>query len=196
MNIQSLYGSKLLNSVKRSILTLITMICIHTLTACAPTQTNLQESQITVSESNTDISAANLDKTEINIDIDITSADTETVETETEESHYLSKDAQDIETIATHFISAYFSGNSETLKEFLVTPYEWSIDTYSDPQNAPDLSSVVLSGISNITEKNIDDICVVYAQYKDNSSSDHVQNLTIEFIKKEDGWKIQFYGLE
>lgn len=196
MNIQSLYGSKLLNYVKCSILTLITMICIHTLTACTPAQTNLQDNQITVPEGNTDISAANLDKTEINIDIDITSADTETIEPETEESHSLSKDAQDIEIIATHFISAYFSGNSEALKEFLVTPYEWSIDIYSDPQNAPDLSSVVLSGISNITEKNIDDICVVYAQYKDNNSSDHVQNLTIEFIKKEDGWKIQFYGLE
>lgn len=196
MNILSLYGLKLLNQVKRSILIFVTMLCIHTLTACTPTQTNLQEDQITTPESSTDISAANLDKTETDLDIDITNTDIEIIETETEDSNSLSKDAEDIETIATHFISAYFRGDSEALKEFLVSPYEWSIDTYSAPQNAPDLSSVVLKGVSDITEKNIDDTCVVYAQYKDNSSSDHVQNLTIEFIKKEDGWKIQFYGLE
>ncbi|SEA21877.1 hypothetical protein SAMN02745687_02184 [Lachnospiraceae bacterium NK3A20] len=193
---QSYDGSNFLNYVKRNLLTLTILICIPTLTACGPTQTDSQGNETTVPESNTDVSAANLDQTEINIDNDITSTDTETIETETEESHSLSKDAQDIETIATHFVSAYFSGDSEKLKEFLVTPYEWSIDTYPDPQNAPDLSSVVLKGISDITEKNIDDTCVVYAQYKDNSSSDYIVSLTMGFIKKEDGWKIQFYGLE
>lgn len=190
MNIQSLNKSNLLNHGKRSILMiLIAILCIPTLVACTPTQSASPENEMTTPIDNTDISIIELDETG-------SSADTDVASNETEESNSLSKDAQELENMATHFLLAYFNGDIDTLKDYLISPYEWDIDAYSDPENTPDLSSVVFKGISDITEKNIDDVCVVYAQYKDNSSSDRFQNLTMEFIKKDDGWKIQFYGLE
>lgn len=108
----------------------------------------------------------------------------------------LSENIQEIEAAAARFLSAYFEGDVEALKSYLTTPYEWHIDTYSNPDAAPDLSSGVLMGISEIPQADGAPIYVVSARYKNTPADDTMQHLTMEFVQQDHDWKIQFYGLE
>lgn len=108
----------------------------------------------------------------------------------------LSEDAKEVQDIAETFSAAYFSGDVEEIKKYLTDPYDWDVEVYSNPEKSADISVIAINGISDIGNKNVDDICVISMQYKQSPSDDTVQSLTIELIKKSEGWKIQFYGIE
>lgn len=120
---------------------------------------------------------------------------TETADTEITDPA-LSEDAKEIQDIVETFSAAYFSGGVEEIKKYLTDPYDWDIEVYSNPEKSADISVIAINGISDIGNKNVDDICVIAMQYKQSASDDTVQSLTIELIKKSEGWKIQFYGIE
>lgn len=108
----------------------------------------------------------------------------------------LSEDAEQLQEIAKLFADAYFSGDTETIKKYLTTPYEWDIEVYSNSENTPDVSTLTINGLSGIDNKNVEDVCVLSLQYKSPVADDMLEHLTLEFVKQSDGWKIQFYGIE
>lgn len=104
----------------------------------------------------------------------------------------LSADGQEIKNIAEEFSTAYFSGNVNAIQTYLTVPYEWDMDVYT---GTGIIGEIKLKGLANVGEEEVGMIKVISCEYKDNDS-ESLQYLTLEFIKQEDGWKIQFYGIE
>lgn len=115
-------------------------------------------------------------------------------ESETNEgaAETLSADAQEIKNAAESFASAYFSGDANGVKTHLISPYEWDVDVYTGSGAASDFT---LKGLPD-SEKEIGSVQVISLEYRDSDYEDMFLYLTMEFVKQEDGWKIQFYGVE
>lgn len=99
----------------------------------------------------------------------------------TAENNPSSADAQEIEEIVTEFCAAYFGGDLDSTKSFLTDQYIWDIDVYENSANEVEITSV--KGLEDIGEKNIDDVCVVSVEYKEEGMDTYVY-LTVEFIVK------------
>ena len=104
----------------------------------------------------------------------------------------LSDDAQEIKSIAENFVAAYFSGDTDAVQSCLTTSYEWDIEVYK----AGTVSELTLKGLADIGVEEVGSTQVISLEFRDCNLEDMFLYLTIEFIKQEDGWKIQFYGLE
>lgn len=111
----------------------------------------------------------------------------------TAEKPSYSVDAQEIEGIVMEFCAAYFGGDSDSVKYFLTDQYIWDMDVYGNSADKVEVTAV--KGLEDIGEKNIDDVCVVSVKYKE-EGMDTYGYLTVEFIKTDKGWKIEFYGNE
>lgn len=118
--------------------------------------------------------------------------DSET-ETDNRAEETLSADGQEIKNIAENFAAAYFSGDIDAVKSYLTSPYEWDIDIYA---GTGALSDFMLKGLDDIGSKGIGSVQAVSLEYKNSDNQDMFLYLTLEFVKQEDGWKIQFYGVE
>lgn len=105
-------------------------------------------------------------------------------------------DAEEIEELVMKFSDAYFKGDTAALQEYLVVPYEMNIEVYPNTDKAQEVVIMGISGLEEVQEKDLEEVSVVYLQFKEAADSDTTVNLTIELIKKQEGWKIQFYGLE
>lgn len=103
-----------------------------------------------------------------------------------------SDDAQEIKSIAENFVAAYFSGDTDAVQSCLTTSYEWDIEVYK----AGTVSELTLKGLADIGVEEVGSTQVISLEFRDCNLEDMFLYLTIEFIKQEDGWKIQFYGLE
>lgn len=121
---------------------------------------------------------------------DSTPADTGNTQTPGEA---LSADAQSIKDIAEEFAAAYFSGDTDTVQGCLITPYEWDLEVYTGTDAINDLS---VKGLTEIGDEETGAVKVVSLEYKSGEAQDSFQYLTLEFVKQEEGWKIQFYGIE
>lgn len=117
----------------------------------------------------------------------------ETSASTTAKNNPYSADAQEIEGIVAEFCAAYFGGDLDSIKPLLTDPYIWDMDTYGNPADKVEVTAV--KGLEDIGEKNIDDVCVVSVEYKEDGMGAYVY-LTVEFIKTDRGWKIEFYGNE
>lgn len=104
----------------------------------------------------------------------------------------LSDDAQEIKSIAENFVAAYFSGDTDAVQSCLTNPYEWDIEVYK----AGTVSELTLKGLADIGVEEVGSTQVISLEFRDCNLEDMFLYLIIEFIKQEDGWKIQFYGLE
>lgn len=105
----------------------------------------------------------------------------------------LSADAQEVKGIAEKFAAAYFSGDMDTVQSCLTTPYEWDIEAYAGTEA---ISEFTLKGLNDIGKEEAGSSKVISLEYKNNEQEDVFQYLTLEFVKQESGWKIQFYGME
>lgn len=105
----------------------------------------------------------------------------------------LSADGQVIESIAEEFAAAYFGGDIDAIQNYLAVPYEWDINVYT---GTGIISEVNLKGVTDIGEEEIGNIEIISLEYRDSNMEETLLYLTLEFIKQEDGWKIQFYGVE
>lgn len=110
----------------------------------------------------------------------------------------LSEDGQELKSIAENFAAAYFSGNADTIQSYLTNPYEWGIEVYEglDTTGVGTISDLTLKGLTDIDNEETGSTHVITLEFRDSNYEDMFLYLTIEFVKQEDGWKIQFYGLE
>lgn len=110
----------------------------------------------------------------------------------------LSEHGQEIKTIAEGFAEAYFSGNTDIIQSYLVDPYEWDIEVYEglDATGAGTISELTWKGLTDEGKEENGSTEVISLEFRDSNYEDMFLYLTIELIRQEDGWKIQFYGLE
>ncbi len=103
------------------------------------------------------------------------------------------EDCQEIENIVVEFATAYFDGNIDVMRKFLASTYEGEIDIY---ESTGTISDLTVKGLSNVEQKKIyKGKCTVSLEFKD-SNYENMFYLTFEFIRQEDRWKIQSYGVE
>lgn len=105
----------------------------------------------------------------------------------------LSTDAAAITEVVTAFSDAYFAGDEETLKTYLTEPDTSDIEVYADAETVTDISAPDLSAVS---DKQVGDVETVSLQFRPSPDADSFQYLTMELVKQDDGWKVQFYGIE
>ena len=105
------------------------------------------------------------------------------------------KSNMEIEDIVNAFAAAYFAADTDMIQQYLVNPYEWTLDVYSNPNQADEVSISEIKGIPKNPAGNIGDECVVSLEFK-NPGEDSFTYLTIELIKDEGSWKVKYYGLE
>jgi len=103
------------------------------------------------------------------------------------------EDCQEIENIVDEFATAYFDGNIDIMQKFLASTYEGEIDIY---EGTGTISDLTLKGLSDVdAKKSYNGRCIVSLEFRD-SNYENMFYLTFEFIRQEDIWKIQSYGVE
>lgn len=176
-----------------------TMLVLGMMTGCSIPEPNSAETQadnVLVSEEPTDkdtLGGEPADDSNVPVDLSQTQEleESESDNTQTFEEN-LSADAKEIKGIAEKFATAYFSGDMDTVQNCLTIPYEWDIEVYAGTGT---ISDFTLKGLKDIG-KEAGSIKVISLEYKNNEQEDIFQYLTLEFVKQEGGWKIQFYGME
>lgn len=104
------------------------------------------------------------------------------------------EDCQKIRTVMDAFSEAYFAGNVDAIQKFLASTYEGKIDIY---EGTGTISDLTVKGLSDTDEKKMENgKCNVSIEFRDSNYEDMFQYLTSILVKEEDGWKIQFYGVE
>lgn len=177
------------------------------MTGCAGKEPSLSETQ-----KNNEFSGSQTDNHETSNEEPVAGEKEQTIPTQTPASEQpeaasdntndseetLSEDGREIKGIAENFAAAYFSGDTDTIQSYLTSPYEWDIEVYEglDTTGAGTISELTLKGLTNIGQEESGSIQVISLEFKDSHFEDMFIYLTIEFVKQEDGWKIQFYGLE
>lgn len=101
----------------------------------------------------------------------------------------------EIEDIVNALADAYFAADIDMIQQYLVNPYKWTIDVYNNPDQADEVNIIEIKGIPDNLAGNVGDECVVSLEFK-NPGEDSFTYLTIELIKDEDSWKVEYYGLE
>lgn len=85
-------------------------------------------------------------------------------------------------------------GNVDAIQKFLASTYEGKIDIYKGTGTISDLT---VKGLSDTDEKKMENGKYnVSIEFRDSNYEDMFQYLTSILVKEEDGWKIQFYGVE
>ena len=104
-------------------------------------------------------------------------------------------DRLEIEAITYRFTDAYFSGDTFTIGTYLVSPYQYnSHDVFSEGGEVS--SEKTVKGLEAIGNEQIGVRKTVWVEFKTSKYPDVYIYLRIEFIKQENGWKVDFYGLE
>ena len=99
--------------------------------------------------------------------------------------------------IAKEFSEAYFQGDSETIKKYLVEDYSGTLDTYTDSREAKGTETVSINEIKGISDVG-DETGVTYTVQAEflPAGEDSLFYLFMDFEKQEGGWRIRTYGLE
>ncbi len=105
----------------------------------------------------------------------------------------LSADALEIKNLVDEFAAAYFSGNIDAVQRLLPKTYDWDIDAY---EGTGTISDITLKGLPETDEQPEGTVMVVSVEHRNSDFGDTLQYLTIELIKQNGRWEIQFYGLE
>lgn len=105
----------------------------------------------------------------------------------------LSADAQEIKNLVEEFAAAYFDGNIDAVQRLLPETYDWDIDVY---EGTGTISDITLKGLPETDEQPEGTVLVISMEHRNSDFGDTLQYLTIELIKQNGRWEIQFYGLE
>ena len=107
----------------------------------------------------------------------------------------VTEDRLEIEAIANRFAEAYFTGDTSTIGTYLVSPYQYnSHDVFSEGGEIS--SEKAIKGLEAVGDEQIGARKTVWVEFKTSKYPDMYIYLRIDFIKHEDGWKVDFYGLE
>lgn len=107
------------------------------------------------------------------------------------------KDRKIVYEMAKEVTEAYFQGDLETIKKYLVADYTWTIDTYLDsgrPYGTDTVTIYGIKGLSHIEEK-IGESYTVQVEFLP-TDDDSLWYFSMDFEKQEYGWRISNYGLE
>ena len=99
--------------------------------------------------------------------------------------------------IAKEFSEAYFQGDSETIKKYLVEDYSGTLDTYTDSRESKGTETVSINEITGLADVG-DETGVTYTVQAEflPAGEDSLFYLFMDFEKQEGGWRIRTYGLE
>ena len=98
-----------------------------------------------------------------------------------------------IRELTTAFYTAYFSGNTEEIRNYLSTAFDGTPEVYDTPDTADDIVIQEIK-IPGKTEDMADErsVSVEFTV----PGEDSYTYLSIEMVKESGEWKISFYGLE
>ena len=99
--------------------------------------------------------------------------------------------------IAKEFSEAYFQGDSETIKKYLVEDYSGTLDTYTDSRESKGTETVSINEIKGLADVG-DETGVTYTVQAEflPAGEGSLFYLFMDFEKQEGGWRIRTYGLE
>lgn len=182
-------------SVRKKDVAVLAVMMAVMLSACSPAETktagNSVEQSLSIDDVGMKSQESSVEKPE-DSPIIVTETPDEALTME-ETTGELSEDALEVKSITEVFCTAYFDRNIDEIKKYLASSYEDDISVLDSSEEVSDIS---IRGLAKIKEAPIGDRYTVYCEFKPNTQSDTYQYLTIEFIKQEDGWKVQNYGLE
>lgn len=125
-------------------------------------------------------------------------ADTQTLPTQEQDMHgnsgeNLSADALEIKNLAEEIFKAYYSGDIDAVQRLLPETYDWDIDVY---EGTGTISDIILKGLPEAGELPEGTVMAVSVEHRNSDFDDMLVYLTIELIKQNGRWEVQFYGLE
>lgn len=95
---------------------------------------------------------------------------------------------REIQNTADVFFEAYICQDKEGMKAYLADSYDGEVEPFQG--NAEAVSDIT------VKEPNIRaDVCTVSVEFRENGE-DSFQYLSMELVKENDKWNVQFYGLE
>lgn len=104
------------------------------------------------------------------------------------------EDQQEIRSAVEEFAAAYFDGDAGRMREFLADTYEGEPEVYETDGTISDLT---VKGISADDGPDSDgERCVASLEFRDSTYEDMFLYVTFVFVRQDDGWKIEFYGVE
>lgn len=107
----------------------------------------------------------------------------------------LSAEAMEISEVATAFSMAYFEGDREEIREYLADSYDDEIEVYTDADRKL-TGMIAVKGLEDIGAAEVGDTQSISLECSMADAGEGFLYLTLEMVKQEDGWKIDFYGLE
>lgn len=104
------------------------------------------------------------------------------------------EDQQEIRSAVEEFAAAYFDGDAGRMREFLADTYEGEPEVYETDGRISDLT---VKGISADDGPGSEaGRCVASLEFRDSTYEDMFLYVTFVFVRQDDGWKIEFYGVE
>lgn len=91
---------------------------------------------------------------------------------------------------------AYFGKDQEVIREHLADSYDEDIEVYTDSELTGATGMTVLKGLEEIGTCEVGDTRTVSVEYSRAEMGEGFLYLTLGMVKQEDGWKVDFYGLE
>jgi len=105
-----------------------------------------------------------------------------------------SYDSEELKERAEQFAEAYFRRDADTIPAFLADSFDGEFRAVYPLDGT--VTDFTVKGLDGMEDVSIGDVRTASVEFKDSEQDDSYLYLTIEFIKQEDGWKVQFYGLE
>lgn len=119
-------------------------------------------------------------------------SDRDNKEIDDEDGDTQNEDYQEIKSIVQEFAAAYFGNDICAVKKYLASTYEGNVDIYGE---IGAINILKIKGLSD-EEKIKSEKCEVSLEFTDSSAEDMLLYLTLTFVKEDEGWKVQFYGIE
>lgn len=177
-------------AVKRGVMISImaVFLSVNLLTGCVKNETSDYVSKTT------SINQETMDKSEkLATEIKESGKETQIASADGEGVSY---DAIEIQEITEKIFVAYFKGDLETIETYTLDTEGETFEPYSNAGEETLIPEYEIKGLSNVKNMNSNDTCEIWCEFKSSPKDDYFQYLTITFIKKEEGWKVQSIGLE
>ena len=126
-------------------------------------------------------------------DVGAQTPSTQEQDTQGDSGENLSADALEIKNLVEELFAAYYGGDIDTLQRLLPENYDWGIDVYDGTCTVSDIK---LKGLPE-DEQPEGTVVAVSVEHRNSDFDDNMLvYLTVELIKQNGRWEVQFYGLE
>lgn len=111
-----------------------------------------------------------------------------------EESNLSQEELVSLKNLAETFSAAFFTGDTATLKKYLVKDFEYKIEVYDKTDRWDKVIVNAIKGLDNFKENDLSG--TISVEYWEAEFDDSFTYLTIELRKENADWKVSSYGLE